>query len=172
MKSRRGCVRSSERLWKKTVERLVVGRIPQLARLLGVAVPSLLRNRARRWGEKQIIQGFDRVFTQSGEWLGAHRLRELLCDDTLGEYPKAGYEQTTDCTETQTLQKSDKVEAVVAVAGHPLSAGKDHLPRLNRAEEEPVEDDQIEYVEDQESDGGECECGYEVDVVEVGPQGK
>src|SRR3990172_5494779 len=70
MKSRRGCVRSSERLWKKTVERLVVGRIPQLARLFGVAVPSLLRNRAKRWGEKQIIQGFDRVFTQSGELLG------------------------------------------------------------------------------------------------------
>ena len=46
------------------------GANPHLARLPGVAVPSLLRNRAKRWGEKQIIQGFDRVFTQSGEWLG------------------------------------------------------------------------------------------------------
>lgn len=72
-----------------------------------------------------------------------------LPDNPLNQHPYASHEQSSGGTEPQALEKSDEVEAVVAIARHSLCAGKDHLPGLDRAEEEPIENDQIVCVENQ-----------------------
>ena len=110
----------------------------------------------------------DGIRTEYGR---AARLPGRLLEKRLGEHPDACCKQATDDRETKALHEAKEVEAIVAVAWHALRPGKNHHAGLDGAEEQPVQDQQVKDIENQQNDHGEGKRRQERDRTELAPQG-